>query len=318
MKNLGSFSICGVLDLNLHSLNNEGGEGNQIMTRQVRILGEDGKLVHVNAISGDMFKHIQAEHLVDTAREKGLPLCSACKRFDPNRIANAKEFKEWLKKDFNDAQITDYLVENCTVDDLEGILVTAQNKNTPRKSTVEFGWIVGIPERVASDSHFHVKLVRDAGAAGNDEEGANVGQNIYHRPVNSGSYAVVLNVDIGRIGFNDITREYVIDDEGRRARFEGLVRSVLFTFLEPKGAMRNTQNVHIGSFSGVVTMSNSTVPAPTVSPLRKNYRDELESIVGTLNNITDGALEISSFDSLTDFTGLGQNLIQEYTPIRIT
>ena len=99
MKTLGSFSVCGVLDLNLHSLNNEGGEGNQIMTRQVRILSDEGKLVHVNAISGDMFKHIQAEHLVDIAREKGLALCSACHRFDPNRIANAGEFMDWLTRE---------------------------------------------------------------------------------------------------------------------------------------------------------------------------------------------------------------------------
>ncbi len=37
-KQLSSLSICGRLILNMHSLNNEGGEGNQILTRQVTIV----------------------------------------------------------------------------------------------------------------------------------------------------------------------------------------------------------------------------------------------------------------------------------------
>ncbi len=58
-----SLSICGRVTLDMHSLNNEGGEGNQIQTRMVNIVAADGELYTVNAISGDMFKHIQAEHL---------------------------------------------------------------------------------------------------------------------------------------------------------------------------------------------------------------------------------------------------------------
>ncbi|MCF6183714.1 MAG: DevR family CRISPR-associated autoregulator, partial [Bacteroidales bacterium] len=42
----------------MHSLNNEGGEGNQIITRQLTIIGNDGEEHTVSGISGDMFKHI--------------------------------------------------------------------------------------------------------------------------------------------------------------------------------------------------------------------------------------------------------------------
>ena len=94
------------------------------------------------------------------------------------------------------------MVQTCAIDDVEGILVTAKNKSTPRKSIVEFGWVVGIPELNTSDNYFHVKYVSDSGAQNADDSdsadggGANLGQNIFHRPANSGIYAVVAGVEV--------------------------------------------------------------------------------------------------------------------------
>ena len=77
---LYSLSISARATLDMHSLNNEGGEGNQIQTRMVNIIDQGGQLQNVNAISGDMFKHIQAEHLFRIARENSaLPLCAGCR-----------------------------------------------------------------------------------------------------------------------------------------------------------------------------------------------------------------------------------------------
>jgi CRISPR-associated protein Cst2 len=42
-KIIASISISGEITLNLHSLNNEGGEGNQIITRQVTIVDKAGE-----------------------------------------------------------------------------------------------------------------------------------------------------------------------------------------------------------------------------------------------------------------------------------
>jgi len=42
----------------MHSLNNEGGEGNQIQTTYGRYVDHKGELHNVNAISGDMLKHV--------------------------------------------------------------------------------------------------------------------------------------------------------------------------------------------------------------------------------------------------------------------
>ncbi|MGB9588737.1 MAG: DevR family CRISPR-associated autoregulator, partial [Armatimonadota bacterium] len=58
-----SISLCARVGLNLHNLNNEGTEGNQQQTRMVHILDEKGQKCVVNAVSGDMFKHIFVEHL---------------------------------------------------------------------------------------------------------------------------------------------------------------------------------------------------------------------------------------------------------------
>src|SRR5437868_6521149 len=141
-----SVAISGRATLDLHSLNNEGGEGNQISTRTVNIVGEDGNLHQVNAISGDMFKHIQAEHLQRIAKQNELPLCAGCQEFNANRILADAAFVDSFKKATPDRQIIDMLLKHCCQDDMEGILITAQSKALGRKSTVECGWVAGVPE----------------------------------------------------------------------------------------------------------------------------------------------------------------------------
>ena len=161
MTSIFNLSISAQATLNLHSLNNEGGEGNQTQTRIVNIVGHDGRLHSVNAISGDMLKHIQAEHLYRISRERGLPLCAACQLFDANRMSGDPEFDDWVKTEKpTPVQVVDRLL-TCTLDDIEGNLITAGNLSVPRKSVVEFGWAVGIPEIVTTDQYFHVKYDPD-------------------------------------------------------------------------------------------------------------------------------------------------------------
>src|SRR5208337_5272812 len=87
-----SLSVVGLLTLDMHALNNEGTEGNTMMTRMVDIVDASGQKHTVNAISGDMFKHIQTGHLIQEALESGLPLCDGCQRFDANRICADESF----------------------------------------------------------------------------------------------------------------------------------------------------------------------------------------------------------------------------------
>lgn len=319
--NLYSLSISARATLDLHSLNNEGGEGNQIQTRMVNIVDADGVLHNVNAISGDMFKHIQAEHLFHIARERAdLPLCAGCREFNANRInADAGFFER--TRDMGDADLMDELLRTCIMDDIEGILITEGKRSLPRKSVIEFGWVVGVPEQVETDSYFHVKYVppdsRTKTAESRESEaksGANLGQNIFHRPASSGVYALVCHVNLARIGWNDITQTYAISDEQRLARAKALLESVAYTLIEPNGAMRSAQAPHLVNLEGVISISSGSVPAPTVSPLKAGYDADIEGIVNALNRFRPDTVQFGAFNSASAFADSMATIAADVTP----
>jgi CRISPR-associated protein Cst2 len=314
-----SISLSAQLTLDMHSLNNEGGEGNQIQTRMVNIVDGDGRLQNVNAISGDMIKHILAEHMHRIAAASGLPLCAGCQTFNANRISADEAYMAAIV-DKSDAESLSLMLETCAMDDMLGNLITAGSKSLPRKSVVEFGWVVGIPEVTRSDSYFHVKYASDRSTAkrqaDKEEETrkANLGQAIFHRPANSGVYALVATIEAARIGFNDITQTYMLDEDQRQARLQALLEALLYTLVEPAGAMRGTQAPHIVDVSGVLTVSQNIIPAPTLSPLKAGYQEELTNLCDTLNSIRPGALTAHSFTSMNGYAQTVRDLIAEGTP----
>lgn len=322
-----SLSISARAILDMHSLNNEGGEGNQIQTRMVNIIGADGQLHNVNAISGDMFKHIQAEHLHRLAVSAGLPLSEGARTFNANRvnfdIDVGNDLQETIEAAANDAAKLDVILQRCAVTDMEGTLVTAGGQSLPRKSVVEFGWVVGVPEYVETDSYFHVKYSSDRSAGARERadteesRGANVGQAIFHRPASSGIYAIVLNLEAARVGFNDLSQQYAIEPAARQARLKALLESVLHTFIEPAGAMRSTQNPHLVDFSGVVAVSHDVVPAPCISPLKTRFVDDVQAVATALNTLRPAAIEVKPFSSLGEFAQIMAELIQNTIPFTL-
>lgn len=315
MTTLYNLSIAAQATLNLHSLNNEGSEGNQMQTRMVTISDEEGRLHTVNAISGDMLKHIQAEHLYAISRDQKLPLCAACAIFDANRMSADENFRAWVKKEKpTQIQIVDRLL-SCTLDDVEGNLIT-EGQSTPRKSVVEFGWAVGLPEVISTEQFFHVKYDPDRREIPTDkkERESNLGQAIFHRPANSGQYAIVCNLEAHRIGYNDISQKCVIDEDARQKRLAAVLESLLYTFIQPNGAMRNTQNPHIVAVKGVLSYSTDSAPAPLISPLSSTFVEQTEKIGSALNKIHADRLVIQRFDSLADLADLLQKLIAECKP----
>lgn len=306
--------------MNLHSLNNEGTEGNQQITRQVTIADESGQLHTVNAVSGDMLKHIQVEHLTALAIQKGLPVCEPAKMRHPSRIAAVDKFAPKPDKDkpeTSDSAVTDRILAACAVTDLTGTLLT-QDRSTARNSVVEWAWLVGLPEKTTTENFIHLKRVADAGAIESGGAG-NLGQNIFHRPASSGTYAAVVNVEAARVGFNDLSRQVPTAIQANRdERYQVLLQSLLYTFLEPNGAQRNTQNPHIIGFEGVVTVSYDICPAPTVSPIGDNYRVEVQGIQNTLAQLLgDNKIEVRSFASLSEFAAIIGDLVQNTTPFDV-
>jgi CRISPR-associated protein Cst2 len=316
-KAVYSLSICGRAILDMHSLNNEGGEGNQIATRMVNVVYRDRasgeyKLATVNGISGDMFKHIQAEHLYLLARGSKLPLCAGCQKFSASRILDDQVFMGTLAK--TDAQVISDLLQRCVIDDLAGTLIAKGNRAIPRKSVAEFGWVVGVPDYTTTESYFHVRYAAERGERPEEVQQ----QAIFHRPASSGVYAIVANFEMARIGFNDISQQYPVADDEREKRYLVFMESILYTFVEPNGAMRGTQNPHIVEFEGVVTVSSQVMPAPALSPLDESYRQEVEKVAGALNGLKPGAVAVHRFDSMGQFAEVMKEITQRTRPYKLT
>jgi CRISPR-associated protein Cst2 len=317
-KKIASISISGEITLNMHSLNNEGGEGNQIMTRQLTIVDKKGQEHTVTGISGDMFKHIHAGHLVNHCIDNGIELSQYSKALNPNRISSA-ELLEYItasnRKNEKAGVVIDALINSCAVCDTHGILITdkvGDNKdssNTPRKSVIEFGWTVGIPGKNNTETYLHTKFVHSS--TGVKGESSNEGQNIFHRPANYGAYAFVCNIDAFRIGFNDIDRVYSIDDTKRKARYKAILQALMNSFLNPRGAMTSSQKPHITDFKGVVSYSEKLIPAPTISPLNPDYENEIQLITANLNEIENSAITTIPFNGLSKLSEIIKNLIIE-------
>jgi len=311
-----SLSICGRAILDMHSMNNEGGEGNQIATRMVNVVYRDWvsgeyKLATVNAVSGDMLKHIQTEHLYFLAKGNGFPLCKGCQKFSPSRILDDIDFMGKLAKK-NHEVISD-LIKKCVIDDLAGNLIAKGNRAIPRKSVAEFGWVIGVPDYTTTESYFHVRYAAEHGEQAEEAQQ----QAIFYRPASSGVYAIVSNFEMARIGFNDISHQYSIPDEEREKRYLALMESILYTFIEPNGAMRGTQNPHIVEFEGVVTVTNQVMPAPALSPLGDNYRQEVEKVAGALNGLKPGTVTIRHYDSMGQFAQVMRELIERTQPYKL-
>ncbi len=317
-----SLSLSAQLTLDMHSLNNEGGEGNQIQTRMVNIVDGNGDLKNVNAISGDMIKHILAEHLHKILASSDQPLCAGCQTFNANRISADANFIASIESE-SDSKALTMMLEQCAMDDMLGNLITEGSKSLPRKSVVEFGWVVGLPEVTRTDSYFHVKYASersDERRQAVSEEGArkaNLGQAIFHRPANSGVYALVATIEAARIGFNDITQQYAISETDRAKRFAALVEALIYTLVEPAGAMRGSQAPHILGAEGVVTVSNQIIPAPTLSPLNSEYAQELDALCGTLNGIRPNALSPHRFTTLNEYAQIMSRVIKESAPYQL-
>lgn len=293
-----SLAISARLVMNLHNLNSEGTEGNQQQTRMVHVIGADGQRRSVNAVSGDMFKHILVEHLTPLLAEAGQKLSPAAAQHNPDRIvvnyppliALAGERKN------SDTSVMSMMIADCAATDLAGALLT-EKRAVGRKSVVEFGWVVGLPEQTHTEQYLHVKYAPEGRGTATGGDTVAGRQALFHRPASSGVYALVCNLDLYRIGLNDYNREYVVDLDDRRARARALLQALAATLLKPSGAQRNTQAPHIVGCSGVIAVSECTLPAPMLSPLSDTFHDEIDDCARALNRIQPDGVRTLRFES---------------------
>ena len=286
---LTGLSVAARADLSAHALNNEGTLNNAQIERQVNVVAGD-EVVLVNAVSGDVLKHGFIDHLRTLAlgAGAGLPICENCRRGDPNRINEDAQFKEALKgiDKTDNARVVDEVVRRCVIDDLGGLLVTQGNRNAPRRSVAQFGWLLGVPDHVRTGSYTHVKLV--PGAAEEDTGGSNRGQNLFKRPASSGQYAFVTQVSLGRIGYNDISARYVVDPAERANRARAALQALYLTLAAPTGAQRNTQLPHLQGARGVVCLAFGSTPPVLFSPLQDDFVTQMGAIADAFGRAERG------------------------------
>jgi CRISPR-associated protein Cst2 len=302
-----SFSISGLISLQLHALNNEGNEGNQSMTRRYYIIEKgDSEPKFVNGISGDMLKHIQSEHLQKIALQEGLNLSEGGKRLDPDRVGyDVHKIANFFSASETDLhQKINKILTVCSISDLEGFMITEKKGQTlKRDSIIEFGTVVGVPTFVKTQSYFHAKYGTENPTPFNVQ-------------VNSGHYATVLNVEASRIGYNPHTFDYAINATERKQRLDALLKSILYTYLQPNGAKRNTLLPHPDSFEGVITLSTRRCPAPMISPLDVGYLRQIDSISQTLNLLNgEGTIHQFPFESMAEFAQRIETIIQQSTVV---
>ena len=303
-------AILGRAIWQLHSLNNEGTVGNVTEPRSVRIIDPNTKkAVTTDGISGEMLKHIHTE-IIWTLDNKD-NLCDACKVLNPEKFNFAIKTKKITTKDVEDA--LEQALKTCDICDIQGFLL--ERPTASRKSTIEFGWALGIPE-VYRDIHTHARHAlgeKGRGSRNQEEERKTEGistQMVYHRPTRSGVYAVISVFQPWRVGLNEARQSkytYDVDDPIRERRYKLALKAYQVLFARPEGAMTTTRLPHVEDFSGVIVYSTKPMPVPVISPLKDDYVNEIK----TISESIDASIKVMEFDNIADFatkiSGLSNN-----------
>ena len=138
--------------------------------------------------------------------------------------------------------------------------------------------------------------------------GAATPQMIYHRPTRSGIYGVVSVFQPWRIGLNNINFNYDISDDNERAhRYQLVLKAYQAMFMRPEGAMTSTRLPHTEDFEGLIIVSKTNVPVPIISPLRGDYKTQIEAIQSGIGS--EGNIDIMDFDSVSGFVGKIKTLL---------
>lgn len=292
-KTITGVSVAARVRLAAHALNNEGSRNNALIPRQVAVVQGDD-VVQTNAISGDSIKHTFADHLRRIAQDgqlqefgDALPICSACARGDANRLNGDGAFQKLASKrvsEISNEEVVNEVIRRCVIDDVAGLLVTLGGHNAPRRSTMQFGWELGLPDRVQTSRYMHLKLVPGAPSA-ESTDGSNLGQNLFTRPASSGDYAFVAQLDLARIGVNDITWQPAIPEDARQHRQAAALEALYLTLANHEGAQCNTQLPHLAAASGAVGISTSSLPPVLFSPLAEDFVAQMGAIANAFGRL---------------------------------
>lgn len=236
------------IKLDGEALNNEGVVGNVIQPRQIEL--SDGTTR--NAISGEMLKHYHSRNVKLLADDD--ELCETCKILSPMKNSIIKDKDKNLSESGN-------RVKECIVDDIEGFMNAGKGRNEKRTSAIKFSWAISTEEndyqtmlhsRVdPTEKNNKKKEKTDTTSGANTIDDQNT-QMIFHRPIRSNEYAITVQVDLDRIGFDDEKLIYALDKDTIKNRQKKCIKALINMFIDMEGAMCSTRLPHFSGIEGVI------------------------------------------------------------------
>lgn len=286
------------LQLAGESLNNEGTIGNVIQPRQIEFSNGEVR----QAISGEMFKHYHSRNVRLLAEDD--ELCNTCKIFSPMKNGKVKEVNSKLSPSGNK-------VKECIVDDIEGFMNAGKGANEKRTSCVKFSWAIATEENEYQTMlHTRVDATQDNNkkkenretteGEGNTNKDQNT-QMLFHRPLRNNEYALTVQVDLDRIGFDDEKLIYVLDKDDIKARQKKCIKALLNMFVDIEGAMCSTRLPHIQNIEGIVVKkTDKNQVLSKYSALNDDYKEVNQ-------NISDDSVV---FNDIVEFSEVMKDLIK--------
>lgn len=234
-------------------LNNEGNIGNVMQPRQVELC--DGTIRQ--ALSGEMLKHYHSRNLRLLSEDN--ELCDTCKIFSPMKNSELTNIDDNLSTSGN-------RTKTCIIDDIHGFMNAGKGRNEKRTSVIKFGWAIATQEndyqtmlhsRVDSNTGGGIKKKdKKANANGTTDESNTISeqntQMVFHRPIRSNEYAINIQVDLDRIGFDDEKLIYAISDEDIKLRKQKCLDAIRNMFIDMEGALCSTRLPHISNIEGII------------------------------------------------------------------
>lgn len=253
---MNKLAIMLSLTLEGEALNNEGSIGNTMQPRQIEL--SNGSIR--NAISGEMLKHFHSRNVRLLADDK--ELCDTCKIFSP--MKNGK-----VNKADNTLSASGNRVKQCVVDDIEGFMNAGKGNNEKRTSCIKFSWAISKNENdYQSMLHNRVdpteKNQKSKNKLALNEEGkpdttsdANTikeqnTQMIFYRPIRSNEYALTIQVELDRIGFDDEKLIEAVSPEIKKRRQKICLNAIKNMFLDIEGALCSTRLPHLRDIKGII------------------------------------------------------------------
>lgn len=277
------------------ALNNEGNVGNVIQPRQIELC--DGTVR--NAIAGEMLKHYHSRNVRLLADDS--ELCDTCKIFSPMKNSVIKDKDKNLSESGN-------RVKECIVDDIEGFMNAGKGRNEKRTSAIKFSWAIGTEEndyqtmlhnRVDPTEKNTKKKDEDTTSDANTIKDQNT-QMIFHRPIRSDEYAITIQVDLDRIGFDDEKLIYAISEKDIKTRQEKCMKALVNMFVDMEGAMCSTRLPHIRDIEGIVVDKQDKNEVLTkYSALNNDYKKVNEKLSNRSHQ----------FDNIEEFVEVMNSLI---------